>query len=69
MSDDVEAQLGASRRREAALAGVLSAVARGGELPTLLHEIADRVDAMPMGDVEFKGLSRPVPIHEITALR
>ncbi len=40
MSDDVEAQLEASRRREAALAGVLTAVARGGDLATLLHEIS-----------------------------
>ena len=40
MADDVEAQLEAARRREAALAGVLAAVARGGDLATLLHEIA-----------------------------
>ncbi len=40
MADDASAQLEGSLRREAALAGVLAAVARGGKLATLLHEIA-----------------------------
>ena len=40
MSDDVEKQLEAALRREAALAGVLDAVARGGELDSTLTEIA-----------------------------
>ena len=40
MSDDVEKQLEAALRREAALAGVLDAVARGGELDATLTEIA-----------------------------
>jgi GAF domain-containing protein/CheY-like chemotaxis protein len=40
MSDDVEKQLAAALRREAALAGVLDAVARGGELDSTLTEIA-----------------------------
>jgi class 3 adenylate cyclase len=31
--------------------------------------VDDRVESIPLGDVEFKGLSRPVPIAEITALR
>ncbi len=41
MADDIEAQLATSMRREAALAGVLNAVARGGDLDSLLHR--DRV--------------------------
>jgi GAF domain-containing protein/DNA-binding response OmpR family regulator len=40
VADDPSAQLEASLRREAALAGVLTAVARGRDLAALLHEIA-----------------------------
>ena len=40
MADDIEAQLATSLRREAALAGVLNAVARGGDLESVLTEIA-----------------------------
>ena len=40
MSDDVEKQLEAALRREAALAGVLDAVARSGDLDSTLTEIA-----------------------------
>mgnify|MGYP001817967945 FL=1 len=31
--------------------------------------VDDRVESTPLGDTEFKGLTRPVPIHEVTALR
>jgi len=31
--------------------------------------VEDRVESTPLGDTEFKGLSRPEPIHEVTALR
>ena len=57
MSDEVDAELAVSRRREAALAGVLHAVGDGG------------VESTPLGDVELNGLGRPVPIHEVSALR
>ncbi len=40
MSDDVERQLVTALRRESALAGVLNAVARGGDLESVLTEIA-----------------------------
>jgi GAF domain-containing protein/CheY-like chemotaxis protein len=40
MSDEMDAQLQVARRREAALAGVLDAVARGGDLDSTLTEIA-----------------------------
>ena len=50
MSDDVEAQLEASLRREAALAGVLRAVAAGGDLATLLHEIGRQITELTGAD-------------------
>ena len=40
MAEDIEAQLATSLRREAALAGVLNAVAQGGDLDSVLTEIA-----------------------------
>ena len=40
MSDDVETRLAIALRREAALAGVLGAVARGGDLESTLTDIA-----------------------------
>lgn len=57
MSDEVDAELAVSCRREAALAGALHAVGHGG------------VESTPLRDVELNGLSRPVPIHEVSALR
>jgi class 3 adenylate cyclase len=54
------------------LSARVCAIAAGGQILVsnkVVAAVEDRVDAMPMGDVEFKGLSRPVPIHEITALR
>ena len=55
MSDEVNAELAVSRRREVALAGVLRAVGDGGLASTSL------------GDIELEGLSRPAPI--VSALR
>ncbi len=40
MAEDIEAQLATSLRREAALAGVLNAVAQGGDLDSVLTELA-----------------------------
>ena len=53
------------------LSARVCAIAAGGQILVtnkVVAAVEDRVDAMPMGDVEFKGLSRPVPIHEVTAL-
>jgi class 3 adenylate cyclase len=47
-------------------------IAAGGQILVtnkVLTAVDDRVESIPMGDVEFKGLSRPVPVVEITALR
>ena len=47
-------------------------IAAGGQILVtnkVAMAVEDRVESIPMGDVEFKGLSRPVPILEITALR
>jgi class 3 adenylate cyclase len=54
------------------LSARICGIAAGGQILAtnkVFAAVEDRVDAMPMGDVEFKGLSRPVPIVEITALR
>jgi class 3 adenylate cyclase len=54
------------------LSARVCAIAAGGQIlgtNKVFAGVEDRVDAIPMGDVEFKGLSRPVPIVEITALR
>ena len=54
------------------LSARVCAIAAGGQIlvtNTLVATVEGRVDVMPTGDVEFTGLSRPVPIHEITALR
>jgi hypothetical protein len=62
----------AMRDRTAELSARVCAIAAGGQILAtneVFAAIEDRVDATPMGDVEFKGLSRPVPIVEITALR
>ena len=53
------------------LSARVCAIAAGGQIlvTNKVHAaVEDRVDATPVGDVEFKGLSRPVPIVEITAL-
>jgi len=50
VADDIQEQLEASLRREAALAGVLRAVAASSDLPTVLFEIA-RVSAELSGAV------------------
>jgi class 3 adenylate cyclase len=50
----------------------LCAIAAGGQILVtnkVFAAVGDRVDSLQMGDVEFKGLSRPVPIVEITTLR
>jgi class 3 adenylate cyclase len=47
------------------------AIADGGQILVtnkVLTAVDDRVESTPMGDTDFKGLSRPVPIHDITAL-
>ncbi len=41
MAEDIEARLATALRRESALAGVLNAVARGGDLDSVLTEIAN----------------------------
>ncbi len=54
------------------LSARVCAIAAGGQILVtnkVFAAVEDRVDAMPMGDVEFRGLSRPVPIHEVTALK
>jgi class 3 adenylate cyclase len=54
------------------LSARVCAIAAGGQILVtnkVFAAVDNRVDATPMGDVEFKGLSRPVPIVEITALR
>ena len=54
------------------LSARVCAIAAGGQILVtnkVFAAVENRVDATPMGDVEFKGLSRPVPIVEITALR
>jgi adenylate cyclase len=54
------------------LSARVCAIAAGGQILVtnkVFAAVGDRVDATPIGDVEFKGLSRPVPVVEITALR
>ncbi len=51
MPDDLETQLATSKRREAALAGVLRSVAAAGEdVPRLMHEIVRHAVALCGGD-------------------
>jgi class 3 adenylate cyclase len=54
------------------LAARICAVAAGGQV-LVAHRVhaavEGRVEASELGDMEFKGLSRPVPLVEITALR
>ena len=54
------------------LSARVCAIAAGGQILVtnkVRAAVDDRVESTPMGDIEFKGLSRPVPIVEITALR
>ena len=54
------------------LSARVCAIAAGGQILVtnkVLAAVEDRTESIPMGDVEFKGLSRAVPIAEITALR
>ncbi len=47
-------------------------IAVGGQILVtnkVLAAVEDRVESLQMGDVEFKGLSRAVPIVEIAAIR
>jgi class 3 adenylate cyclase len=47
-------------------------IANGGQILVtnkVFLAVDERVDSTAIGDTEFKGLSRPVPIHEIVALR
>ena len=72
-------EIGFDRRTEYTAIGTVvnlsarvCAIAAGGQILVtnkVFTAVEDRVDATPVGDVEFKGLSRPVPIVEITALR
>jgi class 3 adenylate cyclase len=54
------------------LSARVCAIAAGGQILVtnkVFAAVGDRVESLQMGDVEFKGLSRPVPIVEITTLR
>jgi adenylate cyclase len=54
------------------LSARVCAIAAGGQILVtnkVLTAVDDRVESSPMGDTDFKGLSRPVPIHEIVGLR
>ena len=54
------------------LSARVCAIAEGGQILVtnkVFTAVDDRVESNPIGDVEFKGLSRPVPIHEISGLR
>ena len=54
------------------LASRICAVAPGGQIlvTNRVHAaVEDRVNANALGDVEFKGLSRPVPTFEVGSLR
>ena len=47
-------------------------IAKGGQILVtnkVFTAVGDRVGSNPIGDVELKGLSRPVPIHEISGLQ
>jgi adenylate cyclase len=54
------------------LSARVCAIAAGGQILVtnkVMAAVDDRVESTPLGETEFKGLSRPVPIHEITTLR
>ena len=72
-------EIGFERRTEYTAIGTvvnLSArvcsIAAGGQIlvtNTVVTAVDDRVESTPLGNIEFEGLSRPVPIHEVAALR
>jgi adenylate cyclase len=72
-------EIGFDRRTEYTAIGTVvnlsarvCAIAAGGQILVtnkVLAAVEERVESIPMGDVEFKGLSRPVPIVEIVAVR
>ncbi len=54
------------------LSARMCAIAEGGQILVtnkVFLAVDERVESNPLGDHEFKGLSRPVPVHEITTLR
>lgn len=54
------------------LSARVCAIAAGGQILVtnkVFTAVDDRVESTSLGDTEFKGLSRPVPIHEVIALR
>ena len=54
------------------LAARVCAIAAGQQIlvTNRVHAaVEERVAANPLGDVDFKGLSRPVPVYEIMSLR
>lgn len=51
------------------LSARVCAIAAGGQILVtnkVMAAVDDRVESTPLGQTEFKGLTRPVPIHEIT---
>lgn len=53
------------------LSARVCAIAAGNQILVtnkVLLAVEDRVESAPIGDTEFKGISRPVPIHEITTI-
>jgi class 3 adenylate cyclase len=54
------------------LSARVCSIAAGGQILVtnkVFTAVDDRVESTPLGNTEFKGLSRPVAIHEVTALR
>jgi adenylate cyclase len=54
------------------LSARVCAIAAGGQILVtnkVVVAVDDRVESTSLGETDFKGLSRPVPIHEITTLR
>ena len=54
------------------LSARVCAIAAGGQILVtnkVMAAVDGRVESTPLGETEFKGLSRPVPVHEITTLR
>ena len=54
------------------LSARVCAIVEGGQILVtnkVFLAVDSRVESTPLGNTEFKGLSRPVSIHEITALR
>jgi class 3 adenylate cyclase len=54
------------------LAARLSAQAAAGEIlvgPAIFAAVEERVDTIPVGDLQLKGFSRPVAVHNVVGLR